>query len=152
MTADELVFVDSNVFVYARDGSEGDKQLRASQWIAALWESRRGRISTQVLQEFYVTVTRKLDPGLEPADARSEIDDLAAWKPLANDQSLMTAAWEIEDRHGLSWWDSLIVAAAQELECRYLLTEDLGAGRDLDGITVVDPFAQAPVDFGFGEG
>jgi predicted nucleic acid-binding protein len=148
MSADALVFVDTNVLVYARDASEGDKQRRASEWISALWETRRGRISTQVLQEFYVTVTRKLDPGLEPADARSEIEDLAAWRPLANDQTLMAAAWEIEDRHGLSWWDSLIVAAAQQLDCRFLLTEDLGAGRDLDGVTVVDPFARAPVDLG----
>ncbi|MFN3219994.1 MAG: PIN domain-containing protein [Acidimicrobiales bacterium] len=152
MSADALVFVDTNVFVYARDASEGDKQRRASEWISALWETRRGRISTQVLQEFYVTVTRRLDPGLEPADARSEIEDLAAWKPLANDQALMAAAWEIEDRHGLSWWDSLIVAAARQLDCRFLLTEDLGAGQDLDGVTVVDPFARAPVDLGFGGG
>jgi len=147
MSADALVFVDTNVFVYASDASEGDKQTQASKWIDELWATKQGRVSTQVLNEYYVTVTRKLQPGLSRAEARSEIDDLTAWKPLRNDRALMTEAWAVEDRHGLSWWDSLIVAAAQRLGCGYLLTEDLGAGQDLDGLKIIDPFVNSPIDF-----
>ena len=76
------VFVDTNVLVYARDASERDKQRRASAWMAHLWRTGSGRLSVQVLQEYYVTVTRKLQPGLPKKDARADVQDLLAWKPL----------------------------------------------------------------------
>lgn len=110
----------------------------------ALWELRRGRISHQVLNEYYVTVTRKLRPGLPAELARADVRDLMAWRPIGIDGALVEDAWWLEDRFALSWWDALVVAAGRALGCRYLLTEDLQAGQDLDGIVVVDPFATRP--------
>ena len=138
------VFVDTNVLVYARDASEPDKQPVAMNWLEALWSTRAGRLSVQVLQEYYVTVTAKLDPGLEPREARADVRRLGVWDPLPIDLSLQEDAWDVQDRYGLSFWDATIVAAARRLGCRNLLSEDLQAGQDLDGLVVVDPFASGP--------
>ena len=138
------VFVDTNVLVYARDASEPRKQPAAARWIRSLWERGDGRVSVQVLQEYYVTVTRKLRPGLTPAHARSDVRDLMAWQPVTIDAALLDAAWSIEDRFGLSLWDSLIVAAAQDAGCDSLLTEDLAHGMQLDGLVVASPFESDP--------
>jgi len=137
------VFVDTNVLLYALDESEPDKQPLADAWIRRLWERRAGRISVQVLQDFYVNAIG-LDPGLAPTEARVEVEAFAAWNPITNDSSLLRSAWEIEDRAGFSFWDSLIVAAAQRAGCDVLLTEDLQDGQVVDGLTVVDPFRHAP--------
>ena len=134
------VFVDTNVLVYARDGSEPAKQAPAHAWVEHLWRSGAGRLSAQVLAEYYVTTTRKLRPGLAPNEARADIDDLRAWRPVAIDGNLLDAAWSLEDRYSLSFWDALIVAAAREADCGYLLTEDLQDGARYDGVVVVDPF------------
>jgi len=137
-------FVDTNVLVYARDASEPEKQARARAWMEHLWASRTGRLSWQVLSEFYVTVTRKLPHPLAPVLARAEVMDLAAWHPVAPDRQMVAVAWGLQDRYQLAWWDALVVAAAQVTGCSRLLTEDLQAGQDLDGVTVVDPFAAGP--------
>jgi predicted nucleic acid-binding protein len=140
------VFVDTNVLVYARDASEPDKQPRAREWMDALWRGRAGRLSTQVLNEFYVVTTRKLSPGLGVAAARDDVRDLMAWRPLATDGSLMEAAWSVQDRYAVSFWDSLVVAAAIRLSCEYLLSEDLQDGHAFGQTTVVDPFRHRPDD------
>lgn len=140
------VFVDTNVLVYARDASEPDKQPIAMRWMDALWATRAGRLSVQVLQEYYVTVTAKLDPGLEPREARADVRRLGVWDPLPIDLSLQEAAWDVQDRYGFSFWDATIVAAARRLGCRTLLSEDLQVGQDLDGLAVVNPFASGPED------
>ena len=140
------VFVDTNVLVYARDTGHPTKQGRASDWIAALWELGEGRVSLQVLQEYYVTTTRKLKPGLDPEEARADILDLSAWSPVAPDMQMLAAAWSAEERFGLSFWDALIVAAAQVARCNILLTEDLQHDMDLEGVRVIDPFQVAPGD------
>jgi predicted nucleic acid-binding protein len=142
------VFVDTNVLVYGRDTTDPVKHARASEWVAHLWERGEGRLSVQVLQEYYVTTTRKLRPGLEPEDARADVLDLAAWSPVVADTQMIAAAWSIEDRFGLSFWDSLIVAAAQVARCEVLLTEDLQHDLDLDGLHVADPFQVEPADLG----
>ncbi|MBM3509296.1 MAG: PIN domain-containing protein [Alphaproteobacteria bacterium] len=134
-------FVDSNVLVYARDSTETAKQRQAHRWLEHLWRTREGRLSFQVLHEYYVTVTAKLVPGLSLEDARDDVRALYAWQPLAIDDVVVAGAWRVQDRHGFSWWDSLIVAAAQVLDCDYLLTEDLQHNQSIDGVTIVDPFA-----------
>lgn len=146
MEPESGVFVDTNVLVYARDASEPAKQPRARAWMEALWRSRTGRISVQVLEEYYVTVTSKLDPGLDPSEARSDVRSLSAWRPLPLDGDLVEGAWEIEDRRGFAFWDALIVAAARRSGCRHLLSEDLQDGQDLGGLEVVDPFLTAPAE------
>jgi predicted nucleic acid-binding protein len=138
------VFVDTNVLVYARDASEPDKQPRARAWMDALWRARAGRISVQVIEEYYVTVTTKLDPGLDAEEARSDVRALGAWRPLPLDADLVASAWEVEDRYIFSFWDALVVAAARRAGCRRLLSEDLQAGQDLGELQVVDPFEVTP--------
>ena len=141
-----LCFVDTNVLVYGRDASEVAKQARAQEWLDALWRRGCGRTGIQVLNEDYVTVTRRLDPGLEPAAAWQDVEDLFAWDPVRIDAALMKRGREVATRFGLSWWDALVVAAAQASECRYLLTEDLQGGQRLDGVQVVNPFQTSPSD------
>lgn len=136
-----LTFVDTNILVYARDAGEPAKQARAMDVLRVLWKSRLGRVSQQVLQEYYVTVTRKLKPGLPKEEARDDIAALLAWRPLAHSGSTLSKAWEIEDRFGLTWWDSLIVAAALANRCTLLLSEDLQDGQQIDGLRIQNPFA-----------
>lgn len=140
------VFVDSNVLVYTLDSREADKQAQAAAWMEHLWSSRRGRLSFQVLQEFYVNVTRKVRPPVEEVEVREVVRALLAWQPVRVGAGEMEAAWSIRDRHGLSWWDALIVAAAESSDCRYLLTEDLQHGQDLGGVRIVSPFRTAPAE------
>jgi len=136
------VFVDTNVFVYARDASERKKQPTAAHWIRRLWMEQRGRTSMQVLSEYYVTVTRKLDPGLKPDEAWQDVGALLAWEPQEIDRGVLVRAREIERRYALSWWDSMIVAAAQLQNCAVLLTEDLQHGLVCDTIKISNPFAK----------
>ena len=141
MTA--TIFVDTNVFVYARDAGAGTKQARAMQWLEFLWRQQLGRTSLQVLSEYYVSVTRKLVPGLPPDDAWDDVTALYAWRPQPIDEALLLRGREIELRHRLSWWDSLVVAAAQLQGCTLLLTEDLQDGGVYGGVTVRSPFTLA---------
>lgn len=138
------VFVDTNVFVYQVDSRDQAKQERARAWLDFLWSARTGAVSFQVLLEFYSTVTTKLDPGLAPETARRVVRSLWAWKPLVVDEKVLTAAWALQDRFELSWWDALIAGAARVAGCSILLTEDLQDGQDLEGLTVVSPFRAAP--------
>lgn len=134
----EPVFVDTNVLIYALDDADLRKQQAARAWRAELWKTRLGRISFQVLQEFYVKVTRKWPETRQ--QARAEVQDLLAWRPVAADARILDQSWTLEDRYQLSFWDALIVAAASASGCRYLLTEDLQEGQDLGGVVVVNPF------------
>jgi len=137
-------FVDTNVFVYARDAAETEKQPVAAAWLEQLWHGRLGRISYQVLIEYFQIVTRKLSPGLDAEAARQDIRDLLVWRPIVVDGAILERAWLAQDRFSLSWWDALIVGAAQRADCAYLLSEDLQADQDLDGVTVVNPFETLP--------
>lgn len=137
---DARVFVDSNVFIYRLDTSEPEKRAVADEWVRRLWEKRNGRLSVQVLNEFYVSVTAKLDPGLDHASARRYVESLLAWRPVPLDGRLVRATFAVRERYQLSWWDSLIVAASQRADCRYLLSEDLQGGQKFDGVEVVNPF------------
>ena len=142
------IFVDTNVLLYARDASEPVKQTRARAWLDHLWANRDGRLSQQVLHEYYTTVTRKLKPGLDRHAAQAEIRDLMAWQPVVLDGLVLEDAWSLEARFSLSFWDALIVAAARTAGCTHLLTEDLQHDQDLDGVRVVDPFAVQPRHLG----
>jgi predicted nucleic acid-binding protein len=139
-----LVFVDTNVFLYRHDLAVPEKQAAATDWLSHLWRTRTGRVSTQVLQEFYVNATRKLRPGLPLEQARAEIEDLLSWRPLQIESETIRAAWKIQDRFGLSFWDSLIAVTARAGGCSFLLTEDLQHGQDLEGVQVVNPFLEQP--------
>jgi len=136
------VFVDSNIFLYAVDDADPRKQRVARDWRAELWKSRLGRVSFQVLNEFYVNAVR-----LKPAasdEARAEVRDLLAWNPVVVDAAVIERGRKLQDRYRLSFWDSLIVAAAKTASCGFLLTEDLQDGQKLDELEVVNPFLRGP--------
>ncbi len=138
------VFVDTNVLVYAGDAGQPEKQARAREWLTLLWQRRAGRVSWQVLNEFYVVVTRKLSRHMPSALAREHVRHLAAWNPVPNDRLLVETAWRVQDACHLSWWDALVVAGASLSGCDMLLSEDFTAGASVVGILVVDPFTTAP--------
>ncbi|MBI4261393.1 MAG: PIN domain-containing protein [Actinobacteria bacterium] len=136
-----LTFVDTNVLVYAHDLSETRRRPAAHALLDALWRTRSGVLSTQVLQEFYVLVTRKFDPPMKAKTARDVVAAYAAWPVVQVDVALILAASELEERHGLSFWDALIVQAAHRAGASRLVTEDLQPGRRLAGVVIENPFA-----------
>jgi predicted nucleic acid-binding protein len=135
----DRIFVDTNVLVYAHDLSAGDRHAKASAVIESLWEAETGVISTQVLQEFYVTVTRKIRNPLKPDEARGIIRNYLAWPVQINDPETTIRASEIEEKNSLSFWDALIVAAALRLQAQKIITEDLNHGQIIEGILVENP-------------
>ena len=139
-------FVDTNILLYHWDASEQVKQGRAIQWLRRLGEERAGRVSFQVLAEFYVHATQKLRKPIARADAQVYVRAFYAWNPVSIDGDILDGAWRVQERFKLSWWDALIVAAAQRVGCRTLLSEDFQVGQTFGDLTVVNPFATAPPD------
>ena len=139
-----LVFVDTNVLLYAVDDREPGKRDRSRLWLTACWTRRCGRLSTQVLNEFYWNARRKFTASLSRGDARAEVRRYQHWQPWAIDHATVEAAWAVEARHGLAYWDALMVAAAQQQGCGVLLTEDLQHGQGYDGVRIVNPFVAGP--------
>jgi|SRR5882672_3784037 len=138
MTA--LVFVDTNVLVYARDPRDATKRSIAADWTRLLWNEERGRTSVQVLNEYHDVVTRKLHKTVTREDAWDDVQFFLSWDPQPIDSEVVTCAHDIEVRYRLSWWDCLLVAAAQIQHCALLLSEDLQDGADYGGVTVRSPF------------
>jgi len=142
MSAD--FFIDTNLLVYWRDASEPAKQSKAAIWMHWLLDSDRGALSLQVIQEYYVTVTRKLKPGMRRETARADIDDLLAWNVIWPNQAIVEKSWELEDQRDLSYWDSLILSAASVAGCKWILSEDMQSGQRIDSMQIVDPFQTSP--------
>jgi predicted nucleic acid-binding protein len=138
MRAGELFFIDTNVLVYWLDESDRSKHEMARRWIEALWEGPRGRVSWQVLNEFYVNGVRKL--GARPRDVRVVVESLARLQPVGFGLALVQRAWHWETKAGVPYWDGLIIAAAESAECSFLLSEDFQAGQKFGKVTVIHPF------------
>jgi predicted nucleic acid-binding protein len=136
----ELVFVDTNVLVYAHDRSESRKQPLAQAVLRELWRTGAGVLSTQVLQEFYVVATRRCEPPMSPLEARELVALYATWQLVAVDAPMIVAASELEEAHTLSFWDALVVEAARRAGAARLLTEDMQDGREIGGLRIEDPF------------
>ena len=136
----DKLFVDTNILVYAHDLDAGVKYDQAKEMVTQLWESRNGVLSTQVLQEFYVTLTRKVSPKLNKLEARKLIQKYAHWHLVINNSPIITQASEIEERYDISFWDALIVSAAYSQNIPTILTEDLSHGQYIEGIFVKNPF------------
>ena len=133
-------FVDSNILIYTIDSRAGSKRDVARARVEQLWDSGLGCISTQVLQEFYNTVVRKLQPALPREEAAALVQDYARWDLVVVDAHTIVRAAGIEARYRLSFWDALIVAAAARSGAETLLTEDLSHGQDVEGIRIENPF------------
>jgi predicted nucleic acid-binding protein len=135
-------FVDANVLVYAYDPSADGRHTAARDLLDQLWRERTGALSVQVLQEFYVTITRKVRVPVAPDVATERLRSLARWgvgvhAPLADD---VAAAAEISSRHQLSFWDAMIVRSAAEVGCHTLWTEDLNDGQQIEAVRIRNPF------------
>ena len=142
MTA--LIFVDTNVFLYAFDPRDTAKQARAQAWVQACWRARVGRISTQVLNEFYNNAITKFKKTVDINDARAEVCRLRQWQPPHLDTYTVDGAWALQDRFALSYWDALVVSSAQQQGCSYLLSEDMQHGQQFDSVQKISPFEVEP--------
>lgn len=138
------VFVDTNVLIYSEDRSHAKKHAQAVEWLGELWRRRCGRLSTQVLNEFYVNVTKKIRPAMPNGDARAEVRRYQRWQPWAVDHATVESAWAIESRFGLSYRDALIVAAARQLGCETVLSEDMQHEQRIDSVQILNPFLVGP--------
>lgn len=136
----DLVFVDTNVLVYAHDTRDPHKQRRATEWLELLWRQQSGRTSVQVLNEYYVTATRKLKPGMPEALVWTRMAALESWQPQPTDVALMQRARAIAEAAPLSWWDALVVAGAQLQGCTMLLSEDFSHRARYGSVRVHNPF------------
>jgi predicted nucleic acid-binding protein len=132
-------FLDTNILLYSisRDPEEEQKRNRA----IALLEHDDGALSVQVLQEFYVQATRVSRPDALPHDIAVGLIDTWTRFPMQEiTLSILTGALEIKAAHGFSYWDSTIIAAARALGCSTLYSEDLSHGREVEGVTIINPF------------
>jgi predicted nucleic acid-binding protein len=134
------VFVDTNVLVYAYDRGAGSKHERALSLVEKLWMEGSGVLSTQVLQEFYVNVRRKARKPISHKQARNLIADYMSWDPVVNDGASMLEAIDVEQHYKLSFWDSLIVVAAQKSGASVLFSEDFNDGQKFGLVQVQNPF------------
>lgn len=135
-------FLDTNILVYSRDSGSVEKQAIAEALIRKLWESRTGVVSTQVMNEYFVTVTRKLKPGIPASLAWKDLVALKAWNPVSIDWILLERAQKLFTENSLSWWDAMIVAAAQKGNCGILYSEDLNDGQLFGNLLIKNPFSK----------
>ena len=136
-------FVDTNVLIYAHDMDAGRKHEIAKSVIRELWNERAGLLSTQVLQEFYVNVTRKIASPLSKVSARAVIHSYGSWcieTALAD----VSTAFQVEDESQIGFWDALVIASAARAGATRLLSEDLNAGQMVLGVRIENPFAAIP--------
>lgn len=137
----ERTFVDTNVFVYLFDDSEPQKQGVARKRLEKAQSEQELVVSTQVLQESYVALTRGKSPIASPDLAARAVREVAAYTVAQVDTPLVFEAIESCRQHQISFWDALIVRAAHGAGCETLLTEDLNHGQVIDGVRVENPFA-----------
>ena len=133
-------FVDSNILVYAHDSGAGTRNQVAKALVARLWGERTGVLSTQVIQEFYVNVRRRARNPIEPAEVRRLVEDYLLWEIVVNDGSTILGALDIERRFKVSFWDALILQAANTAKVTTVYSEDLSHGQSYHEVKVVNPF------------
>jgi predicted nucleic acid-binding protein len=131
-------FFDTNVLVYADDKAAPAKQRRALELVAEHRRAGTGVVSLQVLQEYFVTVTRKLQ--VDAPIARRKVELLAEFDVAAPELADILAAIDLHRLHGLSFWDALVVRSAKQAGCSVLLTEDFQHGREMEGLRIINPF------------
>lgn len=136
----ERCFVDTNVLVYAYDGTAGPKHETARSLVGGLWETGEGCLSIQVLQEFFVTVTRKVPRPLSADTAAQAVADLGRWRVHSPATTDVLAAIDLHRRESVSFWDAMVIHSAAVLGCSSLRSEDLNHGQRYGGVIVRNPF------------
>ena len=134
-------FVDTNILVYAHDTTAGEKRERSRIILEELWESGDGCVSVQVLQEFFVNITRKVPNRLDIETATSILEALSVWRVHEPGISDVLEAITVHRRTGISFWDAMIVRSASSMGCGVMWSEDLNAGQSYEGVEVRTPFA-----------
>jgi predicted nucleic acid-binding protein len=132
-------FVDTNVLMYAHDTSTGEKHARAKALVEELWRDRTGVVSTQVLQELAVNLRKKVRRPLDAKTTREIVADYLAWQVIVNGGESILEAFELEERYQISFWDALIVQAAQASGAEIVYSEDLSDGQAYGSVRVVNP-------------
>jgi predicted nucleic acid-binding protein len=132
-------FVDTNILVYAHDTSAGAKHDRAKALVEDLWSQRSGVVSTQVLQELCVNIRRKAKHPVDLRTAREIVADYLSWDVVTNTAESILEALQLEERYQISFWDALIVQAAEASGAAVLYSEDLSDGQTYRGVRVVNP-------------
>jgi len=135
-----LQFVDTNILIYAHDTSAGQKHSRAKELMRDLWQSGKGCLSIQVLQEFYVNVTQKVTKPLSAEAAAQIIADLSVWEMHCPTMEDVLEAIRLHKRYQISFWDAMILASALQLGCQVLWSEDLNPGQFHGLVEVQSPF------------
>jgi predicted nucleic acid-binding protein len=135
----DKIFIDTNILVYGHDVDAGPKHQVAKSILVELWNHRTGVLSVPVLQEFYVTMTRKVLHPLSPNQVRNIIRDYFSWHIEMNDSLSILTASRIEENYKISFWDALIVTTASKAKVAKILTEDLQSGQVIEGILVENP-------------
>jgi predicted nucleic acid-binding protein len=133
-------FIDTNILVYAYDKDEKLKRPIAKRLLEECWENKSGVLSTQVLQEFYITITSKLSKKLGIDEARELLKDYLLWQIESITPHDIIGATEFQERYKYSFWDSLIITVAQKAGAEKLYSEDLQAGQKFGELTIVNPF------------
>lgn len=133
-------FVDTNVLIYAHDADARRKHEIARGILQELWSQRTGALSPQVLQEFYVNVTRKITSPLSKPSARAVVESYVVWS-VDTTPAEIAAAFRIEVEAGIGFWDALIIAAARKAGADRLLSEDLNSGQIISGVRIENPFS-----------
>jgi predicted nucleic acid-binding protein len=139
----QRVFVDTPVFVYADDAADTQRRQQVRAWLAHLWATRTGRTSTQVLNEYYVCVTQRIQPGLAQGDARAKLRRYQQWQPWVIDHQTVETAWGLEARLQVDYWQALILASAMHSGCDAVLSDALPLTR-YDQLEVINPFVMKP--------
>lgn len=143
MSADRF-FVDTNVLLYEYDIKNLVKRDQASAWMSWLWQNTLGIVSWQVLQEFYWNAVRKL--AVPKDQAQQAVILFSAWNPPEVTLTLLERAWFWADNATITFWDAMVVAAAERTRCRWILSEDFQSGRVFGSVTVINPFDRLPAD------
>jgi predicted nucleic acid-binding protein len=145
MNGADSFFVDTNVFLYQIDAVNAAKRQTARQWTLALVDRVAGRVSWQVIFEFYANAVRG---NRSAAVARAAVEEMVLWNPEQPGKAMIHRAWHWCDSAKINFWDALIVAAAEQSGCRWLLSEDFQSGRRFGAVSVVNPFERQPAEFG----
>ncbi len=135
-------FVDTNLLVYAYDSSAGKKWKTSSEILSLLWVHRTGVLSTQVIQEFFVSLTQKVKNPILPERAKEIISDLLRWPLVVNGAENILRAVDLQMKYHFSFWDSLILQAAITSKSEFLFSEDFQDGQVIESVAIVNPFLE----------
>ena len=137
---EDKIFVDTNVLAYAFDISAGVKHEKAKEIVENCWHSENCIISTQVLEEFFICLTKKIPTPVDSNTVRQIIRDFLKWRTVAIDGDIILEAIDIHERYKYSFWDSMIISSAIEGGANIIFSEDFSNSQIIKGIVIKNPF------------